>query len=51
VVDVTGALLDGIPPKATDRERYDVIDRREKERVAACEKGGSAAAWRRTSAD
>ena len=40
VVDVTGALLDGIPPKATDRERYDVIDRREKERVAACEKGG-----------
>ena len=40
VVDVTGALLDGIAPKATDRERYDVIDRREKERVAACEKGG-----------
>ena len=29
-------------PKATDRERYDLIDRRIKERVAACEKGGLA---------
>ena len=41
MVDVTGALLrTDSTPKATDRERYDVIDRREKERVAACEKGG-----------
>lgn len=40
VVDVTAAITDGISLKATDRERYDTIDRRVKERVAACEKGG-----------
>ena len=40
VTEVTNSILDSIPPNATDRERYDTIDRREKERVAACEKGG-----------
>ena len=41
VVEVTGAITGGIAPAATDRERYDTIDRRVKERVAACEKDGS----------
>jgi hypothetical protein len=40
VKEVTSAILDNIDPKATDRQRYDTIDRRIKERVAACEKGG-----------
>ena len=40
VTDVTGAITGNIDPKATDRERYDLIDRRTKERVSACEKGG-----------
>ena len=40
VTEVTGAVTGGIDPKATDRERYDIIDRRIKERVAACEKDG-----------
>ena len=40
VTDVTAAITGGIDPKATDRQRYDTIDRRIKERVAACEKGG-----------
>jgi hypothetical protein len=38
--EVTRAILDGIDSKATDRQRFDAIDRRIKERVAACEKGG-----------
>ncbi len=40
VRDVTEAIRGGIDSKATDRERYDTIERRIKERVAACEKGG-----------
>jgi hypothetical protein len=40
VVEVTAAITGGIDPKATDRQRYDLIDRRVKERIAACEKGG-----------
>jgi len=40
VSDVTGAITGKIDPKATDRQRNDIIDRRVKERVAACEKGG-----------
>ncbi len=41
VVDVTNEITGGIDPKVGDRERYDTIDRRVKERVAACEKDGS----------
>jgi hypothetical protein len=40
VADVTEAITGKIDPKATDRERYDLIERRIKERVAACEKTG-----------
>lgn len=40
VIDVTAAIAGGIPPSATDRERYNLIDRRVKERIAACEKSG-----------
>jgi hypothetical protein len=40
VVDVSAAITGGIDPKATDRQRYDTIERRVKERIAACEKGG-----------
>jgi hypothetical protein len=40
VSDVTGAITGNLDPKLTDRQRYDAIDRRLKERVAACEKGG-----------
>jgi hypothetical protein len=40
VTDVTDAITGNIDPKATDRQRYDTIDRRVKERVAACEKPG-----------
>lgn len=40
VTEVTSSITGNIDPKATDRERYDVITRRIKERVAACEKGG-----------
>jgi hypothetical protein len=40
VTDVTAAITGGVDPKATDRQRYDTIDRRTKERVAACEKTG-----------
>ena len=40
VTEVTAPSWRQYHPKATDRERYDVIDRRVKERVAACEKGG-----------
>jgi hypothetical protein len=41
VVEVTPQITGGIDPTATDRERYDTIDRRVKERVAACEKDGA----------
>lgn len=41
VTDVTNSITGGIDPKSTDRQRYDLIDRRVKERVAACEKNGS----------
>jgi hypothetical protein len=40
VTDVTNAITGNIDAKATDRERYDTIERRIKERVAACEKNG-----------
>ena len=40
VTEVTDAITGGIDPKATDRQRYDAIDRRVKQRVAACEKPG-----------
>ena len=40
VTDVTEAIRGNIDAKATDRERYDIIERRIKERIAACEKGG-----------
>jgi len=40
VTDVTGAITGKIDPQATDRQRNDIIDRRIKERVAACEKEG-----------
>jgi hypothetical protein len=41
VKEVTAAIIGNIDPKATDRQRNDLIDRRVKERVAACEKDGS----------
>jgi hypothetical protein len=40
VTDITNAITGNIDAKATDRQRYDIIDKRTKERVAACEKGG-----------
>jgi len=40
VTDVTAAITGNLDPKLTDRQRYDAIDRRLKERVAVCEKGG-----------
>jgi hypothetical protein len=40
VSEVTAAITGNIDPKATDRQRNDIIDRRVKERIAACEKGG-----------
>jgi hypothetical protein len=40
VTEVTSAITGNIDAKATDRERYDLIERRIKERVAACEKSG-----------
>ena len=40
VTEVTLAIRGNIDPKATDRQRYDIIERRIKERIAACEKGG-----------
>ena len=40
VTEVTAAITSNIDPKLTDRQRYDLIERRIKERVAACEKGG-----------
>lgn len=41
VTDVTKAITGGIDAKVSDRERYDIIDRRVKERVATCEADGS----------
>lgn len=40
VTEVTNVITGGIDPKVTDRQRFDLIDRRVKERVAACEKSG-----------
>jgi len=40
VIEVTREITGNIDPKATDRQRNDLIDRRIKERVAACEKDG-----------
>ncbi len=40
VTEVTEAIVGKIDPKATDRQRSDIIDRRIKERIAACEKEG-----------
>lgn len=40
VIDVSAAITGNIDAKATDRQRYDMIERRVKERVAACEKTG-----------
>lgn len=40
VTDVTASITGNIDSKAADRARYDLIDHRIKERVAACEKSG-----------
>ena len=40
VNEVTDAITGKIDPKLSDRKRYDVIERRIKERTAACEKDG-----------
>jgi hypothetical protein len=40
VKEVTDEITGKIAPKLTDRQRYDVIERRTKERTAACEKDG-----------
>ena len=40
VADVTDAITGDIDAKATDRQRYDIIERHIKEHVAACEKDG-----------
>lgn len=40
VTEVTASITGNIDEQATDRERYDLIDRRVKERIAACEKSG-----------
>lgn len=40
VTEVTTAITGNIEPKTSDRQRYDIIDRRIKERIAACEKSG-----------
>ncbi len=40
VTDVTSAITGNIDANATDRQRYDIIEKRTKERVAACEKSG-----------
>jgi hypothetical protein len=40
VTDVTDAITGNIDAKASDRQRYDTIERRVKERIAACEKDG-----------
>jgi hypothetical protein len=40
VKDATDAISGKLDPKLDDRKRFDAIDRRVKERVAACEAGG-----------
>ncbi len=40
VKEVTNEITGNIDPKLTDRQRYDLIERRIKEHVATCEKGG-----------
>jgi hypothetical protein len=40
VTDVTESITGNIDSKTSDRERYDIIDKRVKQRVAACEAGG-----------
>ena len=40
VQDATEAITGKIDPKISDRQRYDLIERRVKERTAACEAGG-----------
>ena len=40
VKEVTDEITGKIDPKLDDRKRFDLIERRVKERVAACEKGG-----------
>jgi hypothetical protein len=40
VKDVTDEVTGKIEPKATDRQRYDLVEKRAKERTAACEKDG-----------
>jgi hypothetical protein len=40
VTEVTKEIAGNIDPKLADRQRYDLVERRIKERVAACEKGG-----------
>jgi hypothetical protein len=40
VTDVTNEIRGNLDPKLADRQRYDLIDRRVKERVAACEAKG-----------
>ncbi len=40
VTEVTSAIAGNIDAKATDRERYELIERRLKERIAVCEKSG-----------
>jgi hypothetical protein len=41
VTEVTKEITGGIGAAATGRERYDTMDRRVKERIAACEKDGA----------
>jgi hypothetical protein len=40
VKEVTDAITGKIDPKLDDRRRYDLVERRTKERTAACEAGG-----------
>jgi len=40
VTEVTNAITGNIDPKSTDRQRFELIERRTKERVGACEKSG-----------
>jgi hypothetical protein len=40
MTDVTSEIAGGIDPALSDRMRFDVIERRTKERVKACEAGG-----------
>jgi peptidase S46-like protein len=40
MTDVTTEITGNLDPKLTDRERYEVIEMRSKERVKKCEKGG-----------